>query len=103
MKKIFEIVKTFLIFLIILFVIFFSVVNNEIIKINFDFFPFNSIIEMRLFLVVIFSFCFGFLVGLLSTSYSFLKKFFENIKNKRKVSKLEKQVKNMNNDGKNNE
>ena len=41
-----------------------------------------------MFLVVIFSFCFGFLVGLLSTSYSFLKKFFEKVQEKYNIKQL---------------
>ncbi len=96
MKKFFEVLKTLLIFIVILFIIFFSIVNSEIIKVNFDFFPFNFVLEIRVFLLIIFSFCIGFLFGIAATSYSLMIKFFENIKNKRKAEKLEKQIKNIN-------
>lgn len=102
MKKFLNILKTILIFIIILFIIFFSIVNSDIVKINFDFFPFNFIIEIRLFLLIIFCFSMGFLCGILATSYSLILKYFENLKNKRKVEKLEKDVKNLENINNNN-
>ncbi len=92
MKKILEIIKTILIFAIILFIIFFSIVNSDIIKINFDFFPFNFIVEIRVFLLIIICFCLGFICGIATTSYSLLIKHLENFKNKRKAEKLEKEM-----------
>lgn len=93
MKNIFNIAKTILFFLIILFVIFFSIVNSEIVKINFDFFPFNFILEIRLFLLIIFCFCLGFICGIATTSYKLVGKYFENLGEKRKVQKLERDLK----------
>lgn len=98
MKKILEIIKTIFIFIIILFVIFFSIVNSDIVKINFDFFPFNFVIEIRIFLLIIFCFCFGFICGIATTSYSLMLKYFENFKNKRRAEKLEEKVKTINNE-----
>lgn len=95
MNKILDIVKTILIFLLILFIVFFSIVNSEIIKINFDFFPFNFVIEIRVFLLIIFCFSMGFLFGITATSYSLIKKYFENFKDKKKVEKLENDIKNL--------
>ncbi len=93
MNKILDITKTILIFLLILFIIFFSIVNSEIIKINFDFFPFNFVVEIRVFLLIIFCFSLGFLCGIAATSYSLIIKYFENLKDKKRVEKLEKHIK----------
>ena len=95
MNKVLDVVKTILIFLLILFIIFFSIVNSEIIKINFDFFPFNFVVEIRVFLLIIFCFSMGFLFGITATSYSLIKKYLENFKDKKKVEKLEKDMKNL--------
>ena len=97
MKKILDIIKTILIFLLILFIIFFSIVNSEIIKINFDFFPFNFVVEIRVFLLIIFCFSLGFLCGMATTSYSLIIKYFENLKDKKIVQKLEKHIKSIEN------
>ena len=103
MKKILEITKVILIFLLLLFIIFFSIMNSEIIKINFDFFPLNFILEIRIFLLIIFCFAIGFLTGIAVTSYSLLKKYFENVKYKKTVEKLEKDIKQIKNNEENKE
>ena len=90
MRKIINILKIILLFIIILFVVFFSIVNSDIIKVNFNFFPFHSIVEIRTFLLIIFCFCIGFLCGILASSYSLVLKHIENFKEKRKVKKLQK-------------
>lgn len=95
MKKILDITKAIFVFLLILFIIFFSIVNSDIIKINFDFFPFNFVVEIRLFLLIIFCFSIGFLSGIAATSYTLILKYFENMKDRRKVEKLEKHIKNI--------
>lgn len=93
MKNIWNIIKTILIFILILFIIFFSIVNSEIVKVNFDFFPFNFVLEIRLFLLIILCFFVGFISGIASTSYKILIKYFENLKERRKIEKLEKDLK----------
>jgi len=92
MKKIFDIIKLLIYFIITLIVIFFSISNSELVKINFNFFIFNYGFEIRLFLLIIFCFCFGFLFGILASSFSLMKKTFENFIEKRKISKLEKNL-----------
>lgn len=97
MNKILNIVKIVFLLLLILFIVFFSITNSQIVKINFDIFPFNFILEIRLFLLIIFCFSIGFLVGIATTSFSLLKKHLENMRDKRKVNKLERQINNLNN------
>lgn len=92
MSKIFNILKITCIFILILFVVFFSIRNSDLIKINFDFFPFSHTIEIRVFLLIIFCFCTGFLCGILATSYSLILKHIENFKEKRKNKKLQKDL-----------
>lgn len=96
MNKILNIIKIILLFLLILFIVFFSIMNSQLVKINFDIFPLNFVIEIRLFLLIILCFSVGFLVGIATTSMSLLKKHFETSKEKRKVDKLEKQISNLN-------
>lgn len=69
--------------------------NSDFVKINFDFFPFSYILEIRLFLLIIFCFSFGFLCGILASSYALIKRYFENYLQKRKVKKLENDIKNL--------
>ncbi|MDD2839697.1 MAG: LapA family protein [Rickettsiales bacterium] len=90
MGKIINILKLALLFLIIMFIIFFSIINSEIVKINVNFFPFHSIIEIRIFLLIIFCFSLGFLCGILASTYSLILKHIENFKEKRKIKKLQK-------------
>lgn len=97
MKKILDITKTILVFLLILFIIFFSIVNSEIIKINFDFFPFNFVLEIRVFLLIIFCFSIGFLSGIAATSYTLIIKYFKSLKDKKMVEKLEKHIRTIEN------
>lgn len=97
MNKILNIIKIVFLFLIILFIVFFSITNSQLVKINFDIFPFNFALEIRLFLLIIFCLVAGFLLGITATSWSLLKKHIENISNKKKVEKLEKQISDLNN------
>jgi len=97
MKKVIDIIKAVLVFLLILFIVFFSIVNSEFVKINFDFFPFNFVAEVRVFLLVIFCFALGFLCGTAATGYNFIIKYFENLKNKKRVRKLEDHIKSIEN------
>jgi len=90
MKKIINILKITLLFIIILFFVFFSIMNSDIIKVNFNFFPFHSVVEIRIFLLIIFCFCAGFLCGIVANSYSLMLKHIENFKEKRKNKKLQK-------------
>lgn len=92
MSKIFNIFKITCIFILILFMVFFSIRNSDLIKINFDFFPFSHTIEIRVFLLIIFCFCTGFLCGISATSYSLILKYIENFKEKRKNKKLQKDL-----------
>lgn len=97
MTKILNIVKIVFLFLIILFIIFFSIINSQLVKINFDIFPFNFTLEIRLFLLIIFCLVVGFLLGIATTSWGLLKKHIESIGNKKKLEKLEKQINDLNN------
>lgn len=97
MNKILSIIKIILLFLLILFIVFFSIMNSQPVKINFDIFPLNFVMEIRLFLLIILCFSVGFLVGIATTSMSLLKKHFETSKEKKKVDKLEKQISDLNN------
>lgn len=92
MKKILEVIKIILLFLVILLVVFFSIMNSEIVKLNFAFFPFDFVLEIRVFLLVIFCFCIGFISGIAATSYTLVKKYFENLKSKKRLEKLEKNL-----------
>lgn len=97
MSKILSVIKIILLFLLILFIVFFSIMNSQPVKINFDIFPFNFVMEIRLFLLIILCFAFGFLTGITTTSLSLLKKYFEVSKEKKKSNKLEKQLSDLNN------
>ena len=47
--------------------------------------------------MIIFCLVVGFLLGIATTSWGLLKKHIENIGNKKKVEKLEKQINDLNN------
>lgn len=92
MKKILDITKTVLLFILILFVIFFSISNSDFVKVNFNFFPLNFSLEIRIFLLIILSFAIGFVCGIALTSYRLIGKYFEGVRDRRKVDKLEKDI-----------
>ncbi|HSQ97309.1 MAG TPA: LapA family protein [Rickettsiales bacterium] len=66
--------------------------NSEVVKINLNFFPFHYIVEMRIFLLIIFCFSIGFLCGILASTYSLFLKCIENFKERRKVRRLQKDL-----------
>jgi uncharacterized membrane protein YciS (DUF1049 family) len=93
MKKISVIIKSILLFILILFIVMFSITNSDIVKVSFGFFPIDFSIEIRMFLLIVFSFSSGFLCGILSVSYNMLLKYFEIFKYKKNLKKAEEKSK----------
>jgi uncharacterized membrane protein YciS (DUF1049 family) len=92
MGKIINVIKMALLFVIVLCVVFFSIMNSEVVKINLNFAPFHHTIEIRIFLLIIFCFIAGFLCGILASTYSLFIKCIENFREKRKVKNLQRDL-----------
>ena len=88
LTKIKDICKILLFFLFILVFMVFVFSNTAMVKISL--FPFSTIIEIRLFLLVIFTFMLGFLFAMF---LNFSQNIFSDFKNNRKISNLEKEIK----------
>lgn len=97
LNKIVDIFKIvlFLLFIVIFMVFVFS--NTEMVKINL--FPFSTMVEIRLFLLIIFTFLLGFLFALM---LNFSRNVINNFKNNKKISDLEKEIKTLKNEQKKN-
>ena len=89
MKKFFDLIKLVLFFLFIIFIVFFAIENSDKVKINF-LFPFyeENIIEIRVFLLIVFSFSIGFICGIFSMSFKLFNYIFMLWKEKRKNKKI---------------
>ncbi len=91
LKNLFNSIKSILVSLILVFVIIFMINNREIITINFNPLPFDSI-ETRLFVLMLFFYILGLITAILIYSNSLIKSTIRNIKQKRQVNKLQQQI-----------
>lgn len=103
MGKVLNILKIVLYFLLLLLIVLFSIMNSDLIDVSFDFFPFNFVIQIRLFLLIIFCFVIGFLMGIITGVFSIISKNFKNWKNERKIKKMEETIEKNKADGVKNE
>ncbi|MFM6972303.1 MAG: LapA family protein [Alphaproteobacteria bacterium] len=65
--------------------------NREIITINFNPLPFDSI-ETRLFVLMLFFYILGLITAILIYSNSLIKSAIRNLKQKRQINKLQQQI-----------
>lgn len=91
LKNLFNSIKSILVSLILVFVVIFMINNREIITINFNPLPFDSI-ETRLFVLMLFFYILGLITAILIYSNSLIKSTIRNIKQKRQVNKLQQQI-----------
>ncbi len=91
LKNLFNSIKSILVSLILVFVIIFMINNREIITINFNPLPFDSI-ETRLFVLMLFFYILGLITAILIYSNSLIKSTIRNIKQKRQINKLQQQI-----------
>jgi len=91
LKNLFNSIKSILVSLILVFVIVFMINNREIITINFNPLPFDSI-ETRLFVLMLFFYILGLITAILIYSNSLIKSTIRNLKQKRQINKLQQQI-----------
>ena len=91
LKNLFNSIKSILVSLILDFVVIFMINNREIITINFNPLPFDSI-ETRLFVLMLFFYILGLITAILIYSNSLIKSTIRNIKQKRQINKLQQQI-----------
>ncbi|MFM7702475.1 MAG: lipopolysaccharide assembly protein LapA domain-containing protein [Alphaproteobacteria bacterium] len=91
LKNLFNSIKSILVSLILVFVIVFMINNREIITINFNPLPFDSI-ETRLFVLMLFFYILGLITAILIYSNSLIKSAIRNLKQKRQINKLQQQI-----------
>lgn len=91
LKNLFNSIKSILVSLILVFVIVFMINNREIITINFNPLPFDSI-ETRLFVLMLFFYILGLITAILIYSNSLIKSTIRNLKHKRQINKLQQQI-----------
>jgi len=91
LKNLFNSIKSILVSLILVFVIVFMINNREIITINFNPLPFDSI-ETRLFVLMLFFYILGLVTAILIYSNSLIKSTIRNLKQKRQINKLQQQI-----------
>ena len=91
LKNLFNSIKSILVSLILVFVIVFMINNREIITINFNPLPFDSI-ETRLFVLMLFFYILGLVTAILIYSNSLIKSAIRNLKQKRQINKLQQQI-----------
>ena len=87
LKKILDILKTSILILYILYIIFFAIENSEVVKLSLIF----TKIEIRLFLIIALSIAFGYLLGILTSSFKIIGNYFTRLKDKKKIETLEKE------------
>ncbi|MFM7557039.1 MAG: hypothetical protein ACKO46_00515, partial [Alphaproteobacteria bacterium] len=86
LKNLFNSIKSILVSLILVFVIVFMINNREIITINFNPLPFDSI-ETLLFVLMLFFYILGLITAILIYSNSLIKSAIRNLKQKRQINK----------------
>lgn len=91
LKNLFNSIKSILVSLILVFVVIFMINNREIITINFNPLPFDSI-ETRLFVLMLFFYILGLITAILIYSNSLVKSAIRNLKQKRQINKLQQQI-----------
>lgn len=91
LKNIFSSIKSILITLILVFVTIFMINNREVITINFNPIPIESI-ETRLFVLMLFFYILGLITAILIYSNSLIKSTIRNLKQKRQINKLQQQI-----------
>lgn len=91
LKNLFNSIKSILVSLILVFVIVFMINNREIITINFNPLPFDSI-ETRLFVLMLFFYILGLITAILIYSNSLIKSAIRNLKQKKQINKLQQQI-----------
>lgn len=91
LKNLFNSIKSILVSLILVFVVIFMINNREIITINFNPLPFDSI-ETRLFVLMLFFYILGLITAILIYSNSLIKSTIRNLKQKRQINKLQQQI-----------
>ena len=91
LKNLFNSIKSILVSLILVFVVIFMINNREIITINFNPLPFDSI-ETRLFVLMLFFYILGLITAILIYSNSLVKSAIHNLKQKRQINKLQQQI-----------
>lgn len=85
-----KIIKSVITFILLICLVIFMVNNHDNITINFYPLPFN--IETQVFLAMLFFFILGVIFGFLAFSKNMFNKSFENLKDRLKIKKLEKQI-----------
>ena len=73
-RKIFDILKTILLLLFMILIIFFAIKNNEIVKIDLIFY---KVVEIRLFLLIIFCLSIGCIIGIILSSFQLISNFIK--------------------------
>ncbi len=91
LKNLFNSIKSILVSLILVFVVIFMINNREIITINFNPLPFDSI-ETRLFVLMLFFYILGLITAILIYSNSLIKSTIRNLKQKRQINKLQQKI-----------
>ena len=90
LNNIMDFLKLLLFAIVLLFIISFSFVNTDVIKIKII--PFFYEVETRVFLAVIFSFILGFLFGTFLNIIKSVKNILANMKIEKRVKKLEQEL-----------
>lgn len=88
--KLFGFIKKILLILIIAIIIIFSLGNPQVVSVSLS--PFSYEVETRLFIVILFCFFAGLIIGYLLVSISLTKEKFKNLMHGIKIKKLEKQT-----------
>ena len=90
LKKLISFIRNLIIFLLLILMVIFMVSNRQNIEVDFSPLPFSA--SLRIFTLMISCFAIGFIVAIIILSQKFVKNFFNNYKNQRKIKKLQKQI-----------
>jgi len=91
-KSILRILRSVVLLLLLVCLVIFMLDNRELITISTHPLPFE--IQTRVFVVMIVCFILGLVFGIIACSPTIFQSFFKRLSDKRKIRKLEKQVKN---------
>ena len=90
LKSTIRIIRSAVLYVIVICLVIFMVNNRDDITIHFYPLPFD--IDTRVFIVMLMFFVFGMLFGILACSANLIGSFFKNLRDRCKIKKLEKKI-----------